>query len=301
MKQIVIAILAIALIAGAAMADKPMRTNDPVQIDVNGGLSRQGGDEPSSAVPITALPFSDSGDTYDNTGYMGYQPDVFYTFSPTADTIVDIELCDSPITDTVLFVFDGAGNQIAYNHDFCDFRSAIYSLALAGGDTYLIAVVTLGRGDYVISVTEGTVPEPLSFCDMLSEAGSELSGDTCDGENLVYNLPNEYDFNQMGWEDYYEVSMPAGSSFTATVASEVDCILSVVAECEALPGQFTCLAYADMIEGTGGETISYTNDSGNDTSVFLVIDSWVDPWDGITCGATPAPSSPPAARCPPRP
>jgi hypothetical protein len=281
MKQFVIAILAIALITGAAMAEKPKLPNDHTQIDINGGLSREGGDEPSSAVAITALPYNDSGDTSDNTAFMGGAPDVFYTFTPATETIVNIELCGSSF-DTKLYLFDGAGSQVGYNDDACGLQSALYNMALNAGETYLIAVTGYGSasGAYVISVTAVGAPEPNSFCDLLSEASSELTGDTCDGENLVDGLTCA-SYNQLGSEDYYEVYMPAGSSFTAAVTCDADGSLSVVAECEALPGQFTCLAYADdTYPGGTEEVISYTNDTGSDAFVFLVIDSY-----GASCGA----------------
>lgn len=269
MKQFVIAIMAIALITGTAMAEKAKEPYQPIQIDVNGGMSREGGDDPASAVPITALPFNDSGDTSDNSAYGGGAPDVYYSYAPTTDITVDIELCGSSF-DTKLYVFDGTGAQIAGNDDYCGLQSAIYNLNLTAGDTYLICVTGYGSsaGAYVIDMT-GAVPPPSDFCGLLSEAGSELSGDTTDGYDLVNGLDCAA-FVMNGYEAYYEVFMPAGSSFTAAVTNSNDGALAVVSQCDLMGD---CLAYADNTFGGQEEVISYTN-NGADAMVYLVIDSY---------------------------
>ena len=269
MKKIVIAIMAIALITGTAMAEKAKEPYQPIQIDVNGGMSREGGDEPASAVAITALPFNDSGDTSDNSAYGFSAPDVYYSYAPTTDITVNITLCGSGF-DTVLYVFDGNGTQIALSDDYCGLQSAIDNLSLTAGDTYLICVTGFGTsiGPYVIEMTEA-VPVPTDFCGLLSEAGSELSGDTTDGYDLVNDLDcAAYAMN--GYEAYYEVFMPAGSSFTAAVTNNNDGALAVVSQCDLMGD---CLAYADDTLYAQEEVISYTN-NGADAMVYLVIDSY---------------------------
>ncbi len=117
-------------------------------------------------------------------------------------------------------------------------------------------------------------PPAVTFCaDVIDASGTGMFyGDTCDGVNLISALGCEA-YTENGFEDYYEIVMPAGSSFTATVTNTADGALWVVAECEADGGAFTCLGYADATFGGDPEVVSYTN-TGGDTVVYLVVDSW---------------------------
>jgi len=117
-------------------------------------------------------------------------------------------------------------------------------------------------------------PPPISFCANLIdvEGTGMFYGDTCDGVNLVSTLGCQT-YTENGLEDYYEVFMPAGSTFTATVTNTADGALWVLAECEAEAAAFTCLATADDTFTGDPEVVSYTN-TGGDMVVFLVVDSW---------------------------
>jgi hypothetical protein len=145
---------------------------------------------------------------------------------------------NSPVTGDFYFVVDG------YNGAECDFTLTTESVAL---------------------------PEPANFCDLVLDAtGNYFEGDTCDGVNQVESLGCEV-YSEAGLEDYYEVLMPAGSSFTATVTNTADGALWVVDSCL---DPIACLAYADDTLSGAAEVISYTNVSGADQVVYLVIDSW---------------------------
>jgi hypothetical protein len=119
-------------------------------------------------------------------------------------------------------------------------------------------------------------PEPVSFCDMVQvvEGTGSFTGNTCDGQNLIFSFPC-IPFTENGLEHYYEVFMPAGSSFTADLNHSVDSALWILDACVE---PMTCLAGADN-EVSGFETISYTN-AGEDTVVYLVVDSY----GTSTCG-----------------
>ena len=121
-------------------------------------------------------------------------------------------------------------------------------------------------------------PPPVDFCDLLEDTalgnGDVYVGDTCDGQNLVSSLDCA-SFTENGLEDYFEVAMPAGSSFTATVTYDaVDGALWVLGECSAEGGEFTCLGYADETLTGEPEVVTYTNDTGMDQIVYLVVDAW---------------------------
>ncbi len=118
----------------------------------------------------------------------------------------------------------------------------------------------------------------MSFCDLVQgvEGVGIFSGDTCDGQNLI----SEFDcisYAEAGFEHYYEVSMPTGSSFTVDLVHSVDSAIWVLDAC-AEP--FACLASADDVYPGGEEFVSYAN-TGADTVVYLVIDSY----GTDTCGA----------------
>ena len=148
------------------------------------------------------------------------------------------------------------------------------------GDVYFVVDGYNGAAcsfDITVTLTPFTPPEPVSFCDSLQqvEGFGIFAGDTCDGENLIEELACQY-YSEAGLEDYYEVFMPAGSSFTVDLVHAVDSALWVLDSC-AEP--FACLASADDVYPGGEESVSYTN-TGADTVVYLVIDSY----GTATCG-----------------
>jgi hypothetical protein len=175
MRTIMFVFLALA-ITTAATADLG---NTYVKIDIpsNPGTpdGREGGETVDDAVVISALPYSDTGNTSDNhhdyeevCPYTGsLSPDVVYAFTPAADGAIDIDLCESGY-DTKLFVYENVatpGNPYACNDDAdCDlsYRSALLNLAVTGGNTYYIVIDGYGSesGDYLITVNEAAPPPP---------------------------------------------------------------------------------------------------------------------------------------------
>ncbi len=113
---------------------------------------RDGGETISTAVVIPGdvnlLPFHDTGNTCDNVddynevcGSTGStSPDVVYSFTPTQDISVDVDLCASGY-DTKVYVYEAPQGLIACDDDACpQGRSFIYGLALTGGVTYYIVI-----------------------------------------------------------------------------------------------------------------------------------------------------------------
>lgn len=144
------------------------------------------------------------------------------------------------------------------------------------GDTHFIDAVMVDDG------TGYEVP-PISFCVLAEEAWGtgSFTGDTCGGLNLVSMMScDNYVYFDNGLEDYYGVVVSPGGSFTATVTHSSDGTLWILGECIAEVGRFTCLGHADATGAGEPEVISYTNDTGSEQLVYLVVDSWyVD-----TCG-----------------
>ncbi|TWT40299.1 hypothetical protein RAS1_40070 [Phycisphaerae bacterium RAS1] len=144
-------------------------------IDIGGGHDggvRQGGDTCASATALAgALPITVSGTTigyandYDEvcpfTG--STSPDVVYSYSPTTDILVEINLCAS-FYDTKVYVYQGScgSGAIACNDDGCPgsppdaYRSRIPQLQMAFGETYYIVVDGYfgEQGDYSLTLSE---------------------------------------------------------------------------------------------------------------------------------------------------
>lgn len=133
---------------------------------------RQGGDTCASATVLSgALPLTVNGTTvgynhdYDAvcpfTG--STSPDVVYSYTPTTDILVEINMCSSSY-DTKVYVYQGScsGAPIACNDDGCPgsppaaYRSRIPQLQLAFGETYYIVVDGYfgDAGSYSLTLSE---------------------------------------------------------------------------------------------------------------------------------------------------
>ncbi len=153
---------------------------------INNPVPNQGGEDIGTAVPIPALPYSDAGNTCTNiddydevcpfTGSTA--PDVVYSYTPGADTELDISLCNSGY-DTKLFVYENAwtpGVPYACNDDACGsdgFRSELTCVPMTAGNTYYIVVDGYfgACGDYSLSISECTP------CTAECPPGSQIEGE----------------------------------------------------------------------------------------------------------------------------
>ena len=145
----------------------------------------QGGDTFVDALPITAVPFTDSGttigytDDYDNdcfTGVSGSAPDVVYAFTAPATGSYSFSLCGSAY-DTKLYVYDNNGSLLACNDDYemnqalgdpCYWDSRIDRFPATGGAVYYLVVDGFAdsAGEYTLTVDSAAscdVPAPGSI------------------------------------------------------------------------------------------------------------------------------------------
>ncbi|UCE60822.1 MAG: hypothetical protein JSU63_03550 [Phycisphaerales bacterium] len=136
-----------------------------------------GGDTCVSATVITAVPYTDLGNTCSlNNWYDEHCPDhstsseAVYAYTPTSSQCVDVSLCGGTVFDSKLYVYasdaggcpatgsDDTGLQIACNDDACPtpggLVSEITGLTLTGGVTYAFVVDgSSGEcGDYQIII-----------------------------------------------------------------------------------------------------------------------------------------------------
>ena len=140
------------------------------------------------------------------------------------------------------------------------------------GDFYFVVDGYAGAEcSFTFTINETIPPEPVDFCaDVLDVTGTHFESSTCAGANNVSSLDCG-DYTENGLEEYYEIVMPAGSSFSVDVTNTADGALWLLDTC-AEP--FTCLAYADNSFTGETETLAYTNSGATTMTVYLVVDSW---------------------------
>jgi len=148
--------------------------------------ARVGGDTCADAFVITAIPFTDSGNTcsysnnYDEVcPYTGSTAaDVVYAYTPAVNEVLEITLCVGPTAyDSKLYVYEDTcpGLVMGCNDDSCSspayssWVSRLASVAVSAGHTYYIVVDGYGSscGQYYIDVLPGapvpTCPEGSLF------------------------------------------------------------------------------------------------------------------------------------------
>jgi hypothetical protein len=191
---------------GAGYVEKPVSNKlyDPSKYPV----PDQGGETVATALVVdpASLPYTDAGTTlgyvndYDEAcTYTGsLSPDVCYSYSPTVDEALDIDLCYSSY-DTKVYVYENAvtpGAPYACNDDYyfaapCYvYSSAILGLPVYAGNTYYIIIDGYGSdaGAYSMTLTSGIiVPPPYN--------------DECDAavvQTLLDGIPATYTGNNVG-------------------------------------------------------------------------------------------------------
>jgi len=155
------------------------------------------------------------------------------------------------------------------------FDASVQSSTPFSGDVYFVVDGYNGaRASFTLELATQIPPPPppaVDFCaSVLDVFGNVFTGDTCTGQNNIFDLACKV-YTENGLENYYEIFMPAGSSFTADVLNTADGALWVV---DACADPMMCLAYTDATFSNQSEVITYTNTGATDTYVYLVIDSW---------------------------
>ncbi len=244
------------------------------------------GDNIDIAIPVGALPFSDTGDTtlcnddYDEVcPYTGStSPDVVYSFTPAADMCVTIDLCPS-LYDTKVFVYENAwtpGAPYACNDDAdCveAFRSKIEGLLLTGGNTYYIVVDGYGgsAGVYFIDVFEVDCPEPPEPCpcpagaiaegeptcydDYLDEYNGGINSEPCvfssaNIGDVICGESGTYLFTGASYRDtdWYEIGVGLPGTLSMTCDANFPVAMFII---DALSGD--CIEYTILGSTTGAE------------------------------------------------
>ncbi|RKY07720.1 MAG: hypothetical protein DRP66_06085 [Planctomycetota bacterium] len=96
--------------------------------------------------------------------------DVWHSYTPDSNEVVDISLCGSSL-DTTLVVYDSCGGtELVCNDDYCDYQSLV-TAALTGGETYMIRVAGYDEttGDYDLTITDAPEPPYNNTCQDANE------------------------------------------------------------------------------------------------------------------------------------
>ncbi len=146
---------------------------------------RQGGEDISTATPITAMPFLETGTT------VGYQddydeacpqtstsPDVVYSYVPVVDEMMDINLCESAYMTKMYIYRTNTDTMIACNQFdiYCtNPRSALFNVPLVGGATHYIIIDGYNgqSGEYEVSAEVRLPVIARDFHPALADDGSD--------------------------------------------------------------------------------------------------------------------------------
>lgn len=151
--------------------------------------------------------------------------------------------------------------------------SGVYVSEPVPGSFYFV-VDGYGTAASAFTLTFTTTPyvAPPTICNLIQDVtGTYFTGDTCDGYNNV-NSNACGNYTEAGLEHYYEIKVPAGCYFTANVTFDIeDGALWVLDSCA---DGYACVGYADDTFSGDTETVTYTNSTGSEQSVILVVDSY---------------------------
>lgn len=218
---------------------------------------------------------------YDESG-----PELVYVLNLTEPSMFTINLIPEAGVDLDLAVLSSCDEDLG-----CEIvaDTGVVTNSPVSGTIYLVVDGYNGAaGSFTLELIQDPLPEPVDACaeviqplpgeegDIVPDGTYAFSGDTCGSTNHIEFLDCA-DYSEAGLDNFYEFTMLPGATIDVTVTSTADGALWILDAC-AEP--FTCLGYGDATLGGEPETVSYTNDTGAQQRVFLVVDSW----GADTCG-----------------
>lgn len=290
-------ILLVSFALTAVAADKPrIRALKDVEKEIRAPQMTVKANLDCSGATTVMLDNTYSGDT--NTGvnnvsayscsfYDESGPELVYVLELASPAMFTVELIPEAGVDLDLAVLDicdeDLGCQIVGD-------TGVETLSPISGTVYFVVDGYNGAaGSFDLVFTNVPLPPPVEACDGVIQPlpGNEgdtvpagtyaFSGDTCGSSNQLEFLPCA-DFTEAGYDLFYEFVLLPGASIDVTVTNSADGALWILDGC-AEP--FNCVAYSDAsYTGGGAETVAYTNDTGSNQPVYLVVDSY----GADTCG-----------------
>jgi hypothetical protein len=215
-------------------APAPQRKREP-------GMILQGGEDISSAVIISSLPYYDNGNTssafndYSSSCGGSTAPDVVYAYTPADDIVITAATLISDY-DTELYIFENDEyNEVACNDDYRSgvLGSFLPEIQLYAGNTYYIVVDGAGTtgGNYRLEFFEY---QPCTIeCPPGGLTEAEACGDNFNGGCTV--TPNEY-------EPYTIGTTVCGTAWATPQTRDTDWYILSVTQ----PSYLTCEAKAEF-------------------------------------------------------
>lgn len=269
------------------------------------------GDNVGDPFVISAIPFSATGSTvgftddyFEACPYLQVgAPDVVYSFTPSSNMIVSIELCGSAY-DTKVYVYAGAvtaGSPYACNDDYCGtnyVNSVITSLPLNAGTQYFIIVD--GYSNFSGSYTLEILPDGSCVwtgCGEGAQAENEVCANGTDVTNggcgtAAHNftaLPFEQLICGQVWAelpnrdtDWYRTTLTGGVTVRWSVHAEFPVSLFVfdlTAGCDSLKGGV-------RIDGNRCDDLTLEITPGA-TADFALVVTTLEQFGGYTCAQGP--------------
>ncbi len=283
-------------LAAAAYAEKPDAKHGPtVIVPPAAEGSRAEGDDCTSPIVISSLPFSDLGQTtcgrgnnYFDTclGYYDGGEDIIYRLDITTTTIVDIVMDPLGTTWTGIAIDDACpldASCIAIRTGSSGLPREILGLTLEPG-SYYIMVDTWPSPTCIpsfnLTITEGEPPPPPPVNDTcdgaidLQEQGLvEWDVNTCEANNTYTpGTPSCTGYPAAGKDVVYKITIGPGETFSASQSGTVDMSLYLVTDCADIPG--TCVDGSDNCCGGATETVSWTNEGEGPVTLYLIVDAY---------------------------
>jgi hypothetical protein len=201
----------------AAAKPEKIKGYRPPQHSYEGVLVQEGGETCASATAISSLPYTATGYTCDNVDdyeesgvfscpYTSTSPDVVYSYTPSVDTIINIDMYGSSY-DTKIWVYEDncqSANLVACNDDYYpDYVSAIFGLPVSSGHTYYIVVDGYGGdcGDYLINVSYYVPCNVVCPPNGIPEGEPNCYDDYVDNYNAGCNVGPPYNFQNVNCGD----------------------------------------------------------------------------------------------------
>jgi len=287
--------------------------NGKAQVDPSRSPQTQaGGENFGSATVIPSLPYTDAGNTCGHVddvfppcafGGVSTAPDVVYTYTPTTDQCVNVDMCNSSY-DTILHVYDQTFNLVDCNDDFCGLQSTLQNLALVGGVKYYFVVdgYNISCGTYGITITACPPPcsstcPPGAITEGEPACGPDYVDATNGGCNSVPPVFTNIECNELGVQvcGTYGTYTSAGGSSRDTDWYQFTCETTKTISYCVCGSQPTQIAILDASQGCANLTLVCGSEFGDPsqqvccTAVLPPGTYWLfvatDGFSGIPCGS----------------
>ena len=271
MKTYVITLLALLMIAGIAVAEKPALEKPDEIYQSNGRAAEvEPNDDFSTANELVA------GD--DKNAAIDPAAEVdFFAIAVTAGLPVEFETHGGDIGDTKMYLYDTDGvTELAYNDDggvnwyskiTYDFTAdGIYFVKVTGYNSSTV-------GTYILTATEGDAPCDIPVNNTCENAlplpiGTTFNMSTCGATNEYTTVSGGCTgYTSNGIDVVYYVDLVEDQQFSITATTDYDIVIYMVTDCADIEN--TCVAGSDNTIGDGFEEFVF--DAGTNPGRYYMI------------------------------